>query len=169
MHWIIWFGWKLAESKGLDVLKRFLKEAFLISRSEYGYLTLEEDQKSKNFLVTDKEGITTTEFVGNEPEYGLPGLYWINVLGPTYTKWFGSALTQIPALTEILPDDSMLIQFGDSPIDWQLDEVISNQRSATELLGRNRFFSIAEPDRPLETPFPPVAHRRKSNPVPLVH
>jgi len=152
-HWVLWFGWSLVESKGVDVLKRFVKEAFVASRSDYGYLALEEEQKSKNLLVTEDQRKTTTKFVGNDPEYGLPGLYWINVFGPVYTAWFGTALARVPAAIETVQGDSILVQFGDSPEDWRSEGVVESQRRTTEVLGRDRFFSLADPDRPRQTPF----------------
>jgi hypothetical protein len=152
-HWVVWFKLKAPGSGQLGTLRQFLTEAFLVSESEYGYLAEEEDQKSKNFLVTVAERVTTTRFIGNDPEHGIPGLYWLNIFGPTYTKWFGSALSDIPAAVQPLPNGSTLIQFGGSPQDWRDENVVANQRATKNLLGGSRFFEIAAPDKVCDTPF----------------
>jgi hypothetical protein len=152
-QWVVWLDWRLIKSKGPDLLKRFLTKMFLSSKSAYGFLTAEDDQKLKNFLVTIGEGTTTTKFVGDDPENGIPGLYWINIFGQVYTKWLGEALPNIPASVETLPDGSRLIQFGDSPQNWQDENIAAQQRSTIDLLGRDKFFDITQPARRL-TPFP---------------
>jgi hypothetical protein len=152
-HWVVWFGYKIVERKGIDILKQFLIEAFSVSGSEYGYLTLEDDQKAKNYLVAKKDGITTSQFVGTDPEFGIPGLYCINIFGPIYSEWLGLASKAVPAAIEVVQGNSTLIQYCISPEDCRSTEVADRQKSSIEILGEERFFDIAHPDRKLTRPF----------------
>jgi len=151
-HWVVWMDLRLLESVGPDTLKRFFKEACSVSQSEYGYLASEEDQKLKNFLVRKEEEVTTTRFIGNDPEFGIPGLYWVNMFGRDYVKWFDDAKQRIPASVEDLPKGGMLIQFGQTPLAWQSEAVVKQQQETMSVLGTDKFFDIKNPDAILATP-----------------
>lgn len=155
-HWVVWLDEKLLESKGPDLLKKFLIEMFMVSKSEYGFLTAEEDYKSKNFLVLDNGKTVTSKFVGTDPEWGIPGLYWCNVFGSVYTEWLNPKLANIPAKRESLSNGSTLVQFGESPATCKTSEIINLQQRAMNILGRNKFFDLRYPERKVETPFHPI-------------
>ncbi len=133
--WTVRFDWNAIKKPGIEVLKKFLIDMFLVSKSEYGYLTAESDQRAKNFSVVRSESpvsqgeyIVTEEFVGDDPEGGIPGLYWINVFGATYSKWLGQRLKSIPATVQSLDGGSTLIQYCESPEACRSENVIDRQK-----------------------------------------
>lgn len=153
-QWAVWIDSAAAQEKGAEFLRCFLTEMFRTSEADYGFLTTESDHKAKNFLVQrDSEG-TVEKFVGDDPEKGLPGLYWLNVFGRVYVDWFGrERIKQVPAtLIQENPEGSVLLQFGDMPADSETPEVRRRQQAAIGILGEEAFFDITQPDRTLAIP-----------------
>lgn len=157
--WTVWFDFVAVKSPGAEVLRRFLLDMFEVSRSEYGYLTDEVDQKAKNFSIVVGEGITTTRFVGTDPEFGIPGLYWINVFGRKCTRWLGRGLAAIPADVKTFGENSTLIQYSDSPDDCLSENVVERQKNTIGLLGESKFFDIIHQERKTESPFRNIVAR----------
>ena len=155
-RWVSWLDLAVAQKKGSSFVKAFFRHIYKASESDYGFLTTEEDHKKKNFLVIQVNDGTRERFVGDNPEKGLPGLYWLNMFGPIYTNWFG--IDKVNKLAgqleeiETLSDGSVLVQFGESAASCESDEIISRQRNAIQILGEQGFFDISRPDRMLETP-----------------
>jgi len=154
-HWVVWINRTAALKLGVDFLEDFLLTIYHASESDYGFLTAEEDHKDKNYLRYDADDPIGGKFVGDDPEEGIPGLYWMNLFGPLYVNWFGKERFEgLPSTaTKFLPDGSVFIQFGNSPDAWSSGEVVAQQRKAIAILGQQAFFDISRASRKLETPF----------------
>jgi hypothetical protein len=152
-QWVAWLDGKLLKQNGPEVVTKFLVTLFNAAKGDYGYVTAEDDQKGKNFLTIETEATITTKFVGTDPEFGIPGLYWTNIFGPTITEWLGETLWSIPGKIERVNGDATLVQFGGSPETSQSSEVREQQLLAIARLGREKFFDLAEPDRRLVAPW----------------
>jgi hypothetical protein len=158
--WTVWIDWRAVKGTGTEVLRNFLIDMFMISKSEYGFLTSESDQRAKNFSsvrsespVTKGDYIITEKFLGDDPAEGIPGLYWINAFGPIYSRWLGQGLKSIPAEVEELTGGSHLIRYCETPEDCQSDDVLFRQAASKALLGEEKFFDIAQPNRRVMSPF----------------
>lgn len=156
IQWIVRVESKAFIFKGAELLKRFLVEMFLASKSEYGFLTADDDHEHKNYLVVDNGKTITSKFVGDDPEWGIPGLYWCNIFGHVYTQWLSPELLNIPALVEPISNGGTFVQFGASPEMWHSPEILDLQQKTMFLLGKNKFFDIRNPERRVETPFHPI-------------
>jgi hypothetical protein len=143
------------QKKGVGFLKEFVLATFDAAEGDYAFLTTEADYMRKNFLVTEDDQGSTEEFVGDDPEKGLPGLYWMNLFGPLYVQWFGAdRFKRAPATTvEEYPDGTVFLQFGESAESCESAEVLQRQLETREVLGDSAFFDIARMNRPLATPF----------------
>ena len=152
--WTIWFDWDYLRTVGSNTLQRFAVEMFLVSRSEYGFMTSESDHKSKNFLIRGlPSGATSSMFVGTNPQYGIPGLYWLNLYGPQYAAWLGPQIAAVPGAVKPIGNGSISIQFGDSPEGAETQDVLTREREAVTLLGWEKFFDVRQPERKPVSPF----------------
>jgi hypothetical protein len=153
-RWVVWIDEAAGLRKGVKFLKRFLSEMFRAATADYGSLATEADYNRKNFLVTSDSLGTLERYVGQDPEKGLPGLYWMNLFGPLYVDWFGrEPMKQVPAtLVEEYQDGSVLLQFGETPADSEAGEAQAQQKMAVRILGEDTFFDISRPDRALAVP-----------------
>jgi hypothetical protein len=154
-QWVVWINRTAALKQGFRFLEDFLLTIYRASESDYGFLAMEEDRQEKNYLRYDRDDAIGGKYVGDNPEKGIPGLYWMNVFGKLYVSWFGKErFEQVPSTAmKFLPDGSALIQFGNSPDAWSSAEVTAQQHKAIQILGEQAFFDISHPDRTLLTPF----------------
>jgi hypothetical protein len=154
-RWKIYFDRSWSNKVGLATLKAFGIEMFQMSNSEYGFLTSDEDCLGKNYLVT-REGLTVSrEYVGLDPEIGVPGLYWLNMFGPRMAAWLGAGkLAVAEGTVERIAPDGVLLQFGESPDASRSPDVVARQQATIAILGEQKFFDINQPTRPLQSPFP---------------
>lgn len=152
--WTVWIEISAVQKFGIDSLRNFLTGAFDVAGADFAFLTTESDYKRKHFSVTRDSKGTVEEFVGDDPERGLPGLYWMNIFGKAYADWFGAAnWGQVKAtVREPRPDGSLFLQFGEQAVDADSNAVASMQAIAKDRLGTNAFFDIAAPKRMLVTP-----------------
>ncbi len=150
---VAWLDGRLLKQKGPEVVTKFLLALFNAAKGDYGYATAEEDQKEKNFLTIESETTITTKFVGTDPEFGIPGLYWTNIFGQAMTEWLGEKLWSIPGKVDRVSAGTTLVQYGESPETSQSSEVREQQILAIAKLGREKFFDLAEPDRRLAVPW----------------
>lgn len=152
--WVVWIDAVVTKREPYGLLKNFLIEVFKVSKADYGFLTPEDDHKAKNYLVTAvDENTTSSEFVGDNLEKGLPGLYWMNLFGNLYVEWFGKGKFKRIKCHEaqFLDDSGVFLQFGASPEECMSAYVLQRQQEAIELLNPNAFFDITRPERKLET------------------
>jgi hypothetical protein len=152
--WTMWIDSAVLRKLGADLLIRFAVEMFLSSRSEYGFLASENDQKAKNFLVTNlPSGATSSKFVGTDPERGIPGLYWLNLFGPKYAKWLGPQIKDIPSVVVPIKGGGVSLMFGTCPQESEMAEALMQQKKAIAALGPEKFFDIRDPERKPASPF----------------
>jgi hypothetical protein len=156
-RWKIYFDRFWAKKTGLGALKMFAIEMFKMSESEYGFLTTEEDCKAKNYLVI-RNGLTVfREYIGLDPEKGIPGLYWINLFGPRMAQWLGVGQLAVgDGTVERIATGAVLLQFGESPDASRGLEMAARQQAAIKILGEQKFFHIGQPGRAVQRPFLPA-------------
>ncbi len=153
-RWVVRLGSEVTEKPGARVLRAFLIRMFLASRSEYGFLTTDEDHLKKNFQVTLEGDSTLEHNVGTDPANGVPGLYWINLFGPTYSAWLGTEkLTLSPGRHESLAGGSSVLQFGESPETCSSPEILLQQRDVRKALGEEKFSNVENAGRYVKSPF----------------
>jgi hypothetical protein len=154
-RWVVWINTTAALKRGSGFLEEFLVTLFRSSECDYGFLTPQPDYDRKNYLISEDSLGTSMKYIGDDPEKGIPGLYWMNLFGPLYVNWFGKErFDELPCTTkEFLQGGLAFIQFGKSPDAWPSAEVAAHQRKAIEILGERAFFDISRPDRALVTPF----------------
>lgn len=156
-RWVVWLDAAGARKQGTAGLKRFLVQMFQVSMCEYGFLTTEEDHRKKNFRVIQEGASTLESYVGTDPEKGVPGLYWMNLFGPTYANWLGREKLQLAVgIHELLPNGSVFLQFGDALETCSSPEILRQQRDALKVLGEEKFFDIENPARQIQSPFIPT-------------
>ncbi len=82
--------------------------------------------------------------MGNDAEKGLPGLYWMNVLGSRYVDWLGrSRVEQVRAtFQELGSDGSVFLQFGEEFSEAETERVAEMQSAAKRVLAEDAFFDI---------------------------
>ena len=153
-EWTVWFDWLSLQRVGAEVLKQFAINMFTASKSEYGFLTPESDHRRKNFLVTPLPGgSTSNKFTGTDPENGVPGIYWFNLFGSTYSTWLGLASQIVPAGIGTLEGGGMFLQLGAQPEDAESEETLRREQEVINILGPNKFFDINQPGRIPISPF----------------
>jgi len=156
-RWVVWLDSAVAR-EDTAVLGRFLVRMFQVSMSEYGFLTTEEDHRKKNFQVTQDGSSTLERYVGTNPADGVPGLYWMNLFGPSYADWLGrEKLRLAPGIHQSLPDGSEFIKFGEVPVTCSSPEIHKQQRDVRIALGEEKFFDIENPERRVQSPFAPAS------------
>ena len=152
--WTMWLDWDYLRTLGPSTLKQFAVEMFLVSRSEYGFLTSESDHKAKNFLVKQlPSGATSSQFVGTDPECGIPGLYWLNLFGPRYTAWLRPQIETVPGVVKAIGGGGISLRFGGSPDEAEAVDVLADEKEAIRILGPEKFFDLRQPDRKPISPF----------------
>ena len=152
--WTVWIASAAIRKLGADLLANFAIQMFVSSRSEYGFFTSESDHEAKNFLVTQlPSGSTSSRFVGTDPQWGIPGLYWLNLFGPKYTEWLGPEIEKGPGVVKPIEGGGISLTFGVSPEDAETEEVLMQEKKAIARLGPEKFFDIRYPERKPVSPF----------------
>lgn len=152
--WTMWIDASSLQKVGADLLIRFATQMFREAEAEYGFLTTESDHESKNFLVTElPSGGTSSKFVGTDPEWGVPGLYWLNLFGPRYAAWLGDGLDTVPGTVERLEGGGVSLRFNALPEDAESPDVLSRESEAIRMIGREKFFDLRQPNRKPISPF----------------
>jgi hypothetical protein len=152
-EWTLWIEPAALRKGGVELLHDLAVEATAVAAAEVLFVTPWLDYKAKNQSVTPLPGGGTREvFVGDDPDHGLPGLYWLNVLGARYVEWLGRDRFDFGdgAIVEDLPGGSVLVQFGRTPD--EAPTMHARQRAAIQQLGDDAFFDLARPERTLRQP-----------------
>jgi hypothetical protein len=152
--WTVWIEYNQRGKLDVDLVRTFLFGICDVSRADLGFLATDADYANKNRRVEIKRWGTSERFVGDDPEKGLPWLYWMNVFGKLYVDWFRAGLVyRIPAtVNEFRADGSVLLQFSDTPEASESQAALAMQKAARDILGDDAFFDSARPDRLLSIP-----------------
>lgn len=152
--WTMYFDGRWAKKTGIEQIRQLALELFRISESEFGFLTTLEDLDSKNYLITQMGAGRSMRYEGKDPEFGIPGLYWMTFFGPQLARTLSlDKLNQHPVSVQKLPRNAAFLQFGDTPDTCQNETTLSEQREIIEILGVEMFFDIRTPERALVSPF----------------
>jgi hypothetical protein len=154
-EWCLWFQIKLLEIKPIDEIVRFFIDLYLVSEGDYGFLTMQEDHENKNYLImTDPNGETYSSFIGDSLEQCLPGVYWANIFGRLYVKWFGeNKFRTLPCYRrDRLSDGSYYVQCSNDLFYYKKTDVVSYEKEIINHLGKDAFFDIREPDKICQVP-----------------
>lgn len=153
-EWCLWLGLKLLTLKSLDQLIQFFIDLYLVSDGDYGSLTMEEDHKNKNYLITPMGKWASHKFVGDKLEYCLPGVYFGNIFGKLYVDWFGTdRFVSLPCHTlSELSDGSYYVQSSADLFYYRNPEGARLDRQIIEYLGTEAFFDIRDPARVYDVP-----------------
>lgn len=146
-YWTGRFDGKWAVRVGIEKIEDFVSEMFQMTDADFGLLTTEIDRKAKN------KDATSYSYQGFDLQSGIPGLYWINFFSRSYAEWLG--VLDFPkelATSKRLPNNGVMLKFGDSPEQCRDIGILQKQRAAIEWLGADRFFDIRFPNRKLDTP-----------------
>ncbi|MBS1813672.1 MAG: hypothetical protein JSS87_02230 [Acidobacteria bacterium] len=153
ISWTMWIDLSALRKLGVDLLARFATEMFVNAKAEYGFLTSESDHRAKNLLIKQlPSGATSSKFVGTDPEWGVPGLYWLNLFGPRYAPWLGIEVETVPGVLEKLKGGGISLRFGASPEEAESADVLANEKKAIQIIGSEKFFDLGHPER---KPTPP--------------
>lgn len=150
---------RVANHSGLnehvDLAMSAFREALSVADAEYGYAADIEDFQNQHFRIFREGSSVVEQYIGDDPEDGLPGLYWLNYFGRPYFNFFGrEKLDQTAhfASTSFVKNSAAFLQFGSTPEESRSANTKRNQQQTIELLGSSAFFDLRHPDRPLSKP-----------------
>ncbi len=168
-EWCLWLRTKLLKLKSLQDVRHFFIDLYLVSEGDYGFLTMEQDHKDKNYLVRRVRGGTSSQFVGDNLEKCLPGVYWGNIFGSLYVDWFGrDKFDTLPCYyKEELADGSYYVQSSDDLDYFEKPHSINFVEQITDHLGRDAFFDIRDPFRRCKVP-PYIEQHRRGDDTPVM-
>lgn len=167
-EWVFWFRSKWLKLKSASQVKKFISDLFLVTEGDFGFMTMEEDHKNKNFLVVKrKDDGESTRFVGENLEQCLPGVYWVNIFGKLYVDWFGEdKFKTLPCFyKEKLRDGSYLVQVAEDLNYYKTPEGEKAVQEVIDHLGRDAFFDIKDPFRRCAVPDYIRQNRRSDDPL----
>lgn len=148
-----WIDMKVLKVVSPEYLRQFFVDLFLVSEGDFGFMTLEKDQKNKNYLITQERLGQCMRYVGRDLEKCLPGVYWINIFGRHYVDWFGrERFASVPCFRrEELKDGSVLVQSAEDMHYFETEEAVSAEK-IIDHLGRDAFFDMTQPERQCRVP-----------------
>jgi hypothetical protein len=115
----------------------------------YANARLSDEFSSKN-MVDDDSGLRA---LGTKLTESLPGLYWLNFLGPPYLKLLGlDNLLSAPAYIVDKVDSGVLLMLDRSPLSWDSPAYKEREKAVLEHVGRHYFFQRDDPDRERAAP-----------------
>lgn len=166
LEWSLWM--KPGKTRGTltgDIMP-FFKDLFQTSKGEFGLLCLEAEKERKNFQqIVEKNGLTQ-RYIGLDPEFCIPGVYFATIFGKLYVDWFGKdKFETVPCFKkEWLRDGSIYIQCSD---DLSYYETPDGRHKADEIidhLGRGAFFDLNLPNRTCDVPDEIKRSRKRTRP-----
>ncbi len=154
-RWSMRMGSAVIASHGPEFIKQLLCDACRTAHAEYGFVATDQDYQTKHFQSV-KEGVSEVQqYVGDNPEHGLPGVYWMNFFGPVYVDYFGKekvASLRNHADVIFLDDGAVYLRFSRRPEDSHAPATLEQQRAVIRMLGDAAFFDLGDPKRKLEVP-----------------
>jgi len=156
-RWSMRMASAVIASHGPEFMKQLLCDACRTAHADYGFVATDHDYRSKHFLSVKESVSEVQQYVGDNPEHGIPGLYWMNFFGSVYVDYFGKErLTAVRKEAEIvfLDDGAVFLRFGSLPEESQAPALLEHQRAVIRILGENAFFDLRNSERRLDVPRP---------------
>ncbi len=154
-RWSLRMGSRVIACKSPEFIKQLLCDACRTAGADYGFVATDLDYRTKHFLSV-REGVSEVQqYIGDNPEQGIPGLYWMNFFGPVYVDYFGKqTLAALSDHTQplFLDDGALYLRFGRLPGESQAAATLDHQRAVIEIFGETVFFDRLHPERRLEVP-----------------
>jgi hypothetical protein len=117
--------------------------------TDYANSHANQEFEAKN-MVLDRNG---AEAIGIGLVDYLPGLYWLNYLGPPYVDLIGlDRLLSAPAYEVKEIAGGVLLALAADADEWQSPEYQAREAAVIEHIGKKYFFSRWEPDRETVAP-----------------
>lgn len=151
-RWSLRIGSSVLASNGPQFVKQLLYDAARTAQGDYGFLATDHDYRAKHFLSVQEGVSEVQQYIGDNPEQGIPGLYWLNFFGPVYVDYFGK--TKLAALSDhaevvFLDDGAVCLRFGRLPDESHAAATLDHQRAVIRILGQAAFFDRHYPQRKL--------------------
>jgi hypothetical protein len=116
---------------------------------DYARSNTRQEFDAKN-IISERNGI---EAIGVNLTRHLPGLYWLNYLGPPYVDLIGiDRLLSAPAYEVKEVSGGVLLALAADADEWQSAEYQAREAAVIEHIGRQYFFSRWDPDRKTVAP-----------------
>lgn len=143
-------GTPMVEGKATAEWARAFFRAFAAAVPlRYGQARTRAEFDAKN-MVREKR---STRAVGVNLKRALPGLYWMNFLGRDYLDLIGpERFSAVPAPFVEDLDAGVCIGLDEDPGRWSADEYRQREDALLAHLGREYFFSKADPERSTKAP-----------------
>jgi hypothetical protein len=120
---------------------------------DYGYATTREDYWQKN-MSTEAGGLRA---VGRDISRYLPGLYWLNYFGHLYVDLIGRERFRTAPASDVREiGGGFLVSLAQRPSEWESGEFRTRSERVLDHIGREYFFSRAEPERATRAPRLPI-------------
>jgi hypothetical protein len=73
-------GSSVIASNGPEFIKQLLCDACRTAQADYGFVATDHDYRAKHFLSVQEGVSEVQQYIGDNPEHGIPGLYWMKLL-----------------------------------------------------------------------------------------
>ncbi len=142
-NFYFWFNENYCKKNQIQIQNFFL-ELFEETIAEYGFLCEYEEYKRSNHYFEKLPNGSLQRYEGQDLHISLPGVYWMNVFGKTYTDFFGeSKLNKIKIYEKRkLNDKSYLLKLAPDS-DYYLNnknEFAIHAESIKKILGESSFY-----------------------------
>jgi hypothetical protein len=154
-RWSMRIGSSVVAFSWPEFIKRLLCDACRAARADYGFVATDHDYRAKHFLSVTEGVSEVQQYIGDSPEQGIPGLYWMNFFGLAYVDYFGKkklATLSDHAGTDFLDDGAVCLQFGGMPDQSHAASTLAHQLAVSQVLGEAAFFDRHHPERKLNIP-----------------
>lgn len=127
-----------AHEKILDLVKLLhnLFDSYYISVADF------EDLDKKHYFKFKIKWGVASQYEGRDPEEKIPGIYWLNVVGPKYVMKIGkSKFDKIPdKYKEELDDGGFIVKPYNSPQDYNTAEGTKAEEEIKQCFGKEIIF-----------------------------
>ena len=155
-EWCLWLRASALKLKPLDDLLSFLRELYLVSEGDFGFLAMEGEYEEKNYLISPfgDTGWISHKYVGDTPEFCIPGVYFATIFGKVYTDWFGREKCEtVPChKKEWMRDGSLFVQTAPNLDYYSSPDDRGKAEAIIDHFGREAFFDINNPNRVCAVP-----------------
>jgi len=154
-RWSMRMGSAVIVSKGPEFIKQLASDVCRLAQADYGLVATDHDYRAKHFSSV-REGVSEVQqYIGDNPEQGIPGVYWMNFFGPVYVDYFGKqklAAVRDDAEIIFLDTGGVYLRFGRLPEDSHTPAAVEHQRAVIRILGEEAFFDLRHPERKRDVP-----------------